>query len=222
MPILAAWPLAQGCVDWIPTRDAHDRVWMEKMLAGHHGLWMDTGERVPDSAPADERIASNPESARLTRYRLDVGTSRPRMLAGDWYLLGGLVGRAGLAGGETVELFMKEIVRAHWPMHSATVGRDYSFDVFLVVRPAGAPARLVRHWHIPPGDVAAHVPRANEETLRQLPPGAPREPHVHKVFALDGFLTVDPRGPTATVTVTGLTRPFEERVDLTGALRPSP
>lgn len=218
MLLLAALGLlAHGCVDWVPSRDPHDRVWMERMLDGRYGSWVETGEEQPGPQPSDDRVASSPVAARLTRYGLDVWTKKARMFAGTWELLGGLVGRVELPSGAALELFMKEIARTHWPMQTVSRERDYSLDVFLVVRPPGARGRLVRQWHFPQNELALTVPPANEEASRTLPPDARSHVPSTKTMALQGFLAVDPVARVAIVTVTGLTRPFEERVDLTGA-----
>lgn len=220
LALLAGGALVHRFIDRTPSRELHDRIWSERMLDGRYGRWLDTGERLDVGFPGEDRIASTAEWARLSRYGLDVTTDRLLPFAGDWRLLGGLVGRADTPGGHTVDLFLKQIARTHWPMGTAAPGRDYAYDVFLVVRPPGTRARVVRQWHIPPADIALFVPRATEEHFRQFPPPDGSEPPLHKVMRVEGLLAIDPRGPVATVTVLGLTRQFEERVDLTEALRP--
>jgi hypothetical protein len=214
--------LAQGCVDWVPSRDPHDRVWMERMLEGRYGSWVETGEEQSGPRPTDDRVASSPVAARLTRYGLDVWTRKVRMFAGTWELLGGLVGRAELPSGPALELFMKQITRTHWPMQTVSREHDYSLDVFVVLRPAGERGRLVRQWHFPPNEIAVTVAPIDEEAHRTLPPELRSRIPAAKTMALQGFLGVDRAGRAAVVTITGLTRPFEERVDLTEALRRPP
>jgi hypothetical protein len=192
------------------------------MLDGRYGSWLETGEELPGPQPTDDRVASSPVAARLTRYGLDVWTKEVRMLAGTWELLGGLVGRAELPSGPALELFMKEIARTHWPMQTVSRERDYSLDVFLVVRPPGARGRLVRQWHFAANELALAVSPVNEEASRTLPPDVRAHVLRTKTMALQGFLAVDPVARVAVVTVTGLTRPFVERVDLTEALGRAP
>ena len=214
--LLVATLLAQGC-DWTPSREAHDRVWFERMLEGRYGRWLDTGEPLRDTFAGEDRMASMAEWARLTRHRLEVVTGRSWPFAGDWWLFGGLVGRADLPRGGAAELFLKEIVRSHWPKDTARFGHDYAFDVFLLVRPAQeARARLVRQWHVPPEDVALLLDPAVEAKLRHMfPPGeVERKLEQNKTMRVEGRLAVDPAGTVATVSVLGLTRPFEERVSL--------
>jgi hypothetical protein len=218
--LLAAGALAYRCADRPTSREAHDRVWMERMLAGRYGDWLETGSRLHPPFPGDDHVASRAESAFLTRYGLGVTTEGSTPLAGDWRLRGGVVGRAPARGGATVELVLKQMARIHWPSGAARHGRDYAYDVFLLVRPPGAAARLVRQWHIPPADIALFVPRAGQERAGRLPPptGDPAPPR--RTMRVEGLLAVDPSGSAATVTVLGLRRPFEERVDLAEALPP--
>jgi len=187
--------LFSGCLlDIAPARDPLDAAWTARMLAGERGQWFD-GAKSPyvrqggiDSSP----IATN--------YRIDIieqGT-----FGGGWSIIGGMVGQA--AGPDsTIELFGKQIARTHGLKRNAAP-RDYSFEFFLVVRPKAAQqGRLIKQWQF------------SREALSDRPPSdaTPGFPG-----PVDAHLSFDERSKTATVTIAGLVRPFQERVDLSREL----
>jgi hypothetical protein len=186
------------------------------MLAAEFGQWTN-GVKSPAVVKKDE-IASWPLAATWTRYGIDVeGTYA--FSGGAWLLQGGLVARV-IRTGATVELFGKRITRVHGPWYTAT-DRDYSFEFFLVVRPASTGrGHLVRQWGFPRKEVARTVPSGVAEKLRAEYSGAELEKELEqqKDLYVHGFLSFDERSSTATVTITGLVRPFEERADLSREL----
>jgi hypothetical protein len=209
--VLAGW--TQGCLlfDIAPRRDPLDRLWEEWMLAGHYADSTDGIEHpwsywdqeiFKHSSPVHrpDRIASSPGGAVDSKYAIRVWTTGGG--SGNWTLVGGLIGRADVPGG-TIELFVKETVRVHWPTQGAEKGRDYSQDYYLVLRPtATGQGRLITTWHVPPA------------SLKLIP-----APDNRYRYSTHGYLAYDPATRVATVTVTGLVTPFQERVDLAPALQ---
>lgn len=107
---------------------------------------------------------------------------------------------------------------------TAPSDEDYSYEFFLVVRPTATDrGRLVRQWSFPREEVARTVPSGLAEKLRAEYAGAELEKRLEqqKGLYVHGFLRFDEQSKTATVTITGLVRPFEERVDLSGELPPA-
>lgn len=219
-----------GCLlfDIPPAREPLDHFWTRAMLAGRYGRWEDGREVAwPASLPNRDTIESYPEGALHTKYRIRVtGQTSPEGAA--WDLTGGLVGRVD-ADGTTIELFGKETVRVHAaPRYGSVEGRDYTYEFFLVVRPASTgQGRLVRRWRFPPGELALtgssidpalfqRSTRLHEQIENIVrPPRGARPYHF-----VDGYLDFDPSARVAIVTVTGLKRPFQDRVDLSRELRP--
>jgi hypothetical protein len=209
--------LLQGCLlDIAPSRQPLDEAWVDHMLAGEYGQWVD-GERWP-FAGRDE-IRSSPMLASGTRY--GISTSNQGAFGGaGWSTVGGLVARVSRPD-VSVELFGREIARARG-MKGNVAPQDVSYDFFLVVRRGPTTrGRLIRKWRF-----------ANEELKLRTAPGlveslpADYPPEVRKSivseknrrFFIDGFLSVDEERTTAIVAITGLVRPFQERVDLSGEL----
>ena len=94
--------------------------------------------------------------------------------------------------------------------------KEQSYEFFLLYRPNDAPlARILWKWVIRPEEVHWYVPdyllkgplRVDDEAILRG----------NEVSDVRGFLAYDPATKIATVTITGLTRPFEERVDLSAA-----
>jgi hypothetical protein len=78
--------------------------------------------------------------------------------------------------------------------------RDISYEFFLVVRSTGTQrGRLVQQWRFPREAV---TDRPSSDATPDFPQ------------AVDGHLIFDEPAKAATVTLTGLVRPFEERIDL--------
>jgi hypothetical protein len=168
-----------------------------------------------------DRIASSPNGARLTKYAIRV-EFRGQYGQGSWILTGGLIGREDLVDA-TVELFGKEIVREHWPEY-VKLDEDYRYEFFLVVRQRSTGhASIVRRWAFPPEEVALAVLPETAARIRELAPSEEeaikriKQQRSHHLVA--GRLRLEAAGPTATVTILGMVRPTEERIDLSSALR---
>jgi hypothetical protein len=207
--------LAQACLLDIPPRlEPLDELWMRRMLEGQYG-------RVADP----DTIESYPVGASFTRYGIEIRETRSTNAG--WELRGGLLARIPMVG-FTLELFGRETTRTHGPTYTAAVGRDHTYEFFLVVRPSShARGRLLRAWRFHPQELAqtgddvdpailqrSTRSRASIEAILHPAPGAyPRH-------FVDGYLDFDESTRMATVTVTGLKRPFRDHVDLSNELRP--
>ena len=117
---------------------------------------------------------------------------------GGWELVGGLLGRAR-KGASTIELHGKAIVHRFpyfpFPFHR-TKPHETGYEFFLLQREAGSPkASIVRKWMFPPQEVV----------LKPKSVGPPEED-------VRATLEYDDTAHRATVTITGLTRPFKESV----------
>jgi hypothetical protein len=126
-----------------------------------------------------------------------------------------MVGRV-VMGSATVELFGKEVWRVHGPKGTGNL-QDRSYEFVLVVRPTGpGAARVVRDWRFSWEELAPTVAPEVAEGLRRQYAGTEleRELERNQIISLDGYLALDPNGKVATITITGLKRPFRERVDL--------
>lgn len=216
--------LGQACLlDIPPRREPLDELWKRWMLEGHYGRWKN-GQEVSWDRSRPNTIHSYPEGAWLTNYGIEI--SETRSTNAGWHLDGGLIARIQVSD-TTIELFGRETTRIHGPTYTAAVGRDYIYDFFLVVRPVGhEPGRLIKQWRIPPEELAltggsidptifqrSTRSRVSIETILH-----PARDSLPRHF-VDGYLDFDPATKIATVTVTGLKRPFQERVDLSEELR---
>ncbi len=202
--------MVAGLLDMAPAREPLDRMWMERMLAAEYGSWAN-GVNLP--AGGGEEIRSSPVGAGTTRH--GIGIHAVSTLGGGWSFTGGVVGRAAV-GSTTAELFGKEVWRVHGPKGTGNL-QDRSYEFFLVVRPTGpGAARAVRDWRFSWEELAPTVAPEVAERLRRQYAGAELEGKAERnqIISLDGYLAVDPDGKVATVTITGLKRPFHERVDL--------
>ncbi|HKB24014.1 MAG TPA: hypothetical protein VKG64_03085 [Methylomirabilota bacterium] len=210
--------LLQGCLlDIAPAREALDETWKARMLAGEYGSWFHGKKSA--SVGRDE-IRSSPIGADRTRYGISL-ENESTLGGGAWSMDGGMVARVSRPG-ESAELFGKKVLRIHGPWYTVT-HLDYSYEFFLVVRPtATGRGRLVKQWSFPREKLAL---RTAPGVLESLPPDYPPdvrkslESEANKRFYIDGFLSFDEPSKTATVAITGLVRPFEERVDLSDELR---
>ena len=121
----------------------------------------------------------------------------------------------------SIELFAKRTSECHSPHYTARFGRDYSEDYFLVLRPtAVGRGQVIKEWQFPPSSLALVIdPRKAEEYRRMFPKEEARQLiEQNKFHMVQGRLNFDPRTRVATVTVTGLTTPFEAQVDLSREL----
>lgn len=188
--LVVALPLlCQGCLfDIAPSREPLDKAWMDHMLAGEYGQWFD-GERW--HFMGRDEIRSSPLLASGTRY--GISTSNQGLLsAAGWSMVGGMTALVEQSGAR-VELFGKQTTRAHG-MKRTSGEQDKSYEFFLVVRPNAAEAgRLVKQWSFSAEE------RATDKYV-------------------EGYLEVGPEGNVATITITGLKKPFQERVDFSQKL----
>jgi hypothetical protein len=224
--ITGAVLVGQGCLLDIPPRqEPLDELWKRWMLEERYGRWKN-GKELAWERPSAETIHSYPEGASRTRFGIDV--SETRSTNAGWHLEGGLIGRIQLPD-FSIDLFGRETTRIHGPTYAAEVGRDHTYEFFLVVRSRGASqGRAVRQWRFPPKELAmtgdpvdpaifqrsTRSRHADVADILDPPRGAyPRH-------FIDGYLDFDPATKTATVTVTGLKRPFQDQVDLSNELPP--
>ena len=192
--------LMQGCLlDIAPSRKPIDDAWKAHMLDGRYGRWVDS-ERT--SFVGSDEMRSSPGGASDTRYGISI-TEQSVLSGAGWWVIGGMVARLARPDA-SVELFGKEVARTHG-MKGTVTRRDYSYEFFLVVRPtATGRGRLIAQWSFPNEELVLHQ-------VENLPRGFPS-------FSVEGFLSFDEQSKTAIVTIRGLVRPFEERVNLTQEL----
>lgn len=116
--------------------------------------------------------------------------------------MGGLLDQ--VTGGPSMVQLYAKIVRPlhpHFPLnHDPPTDTGYEF--FLLHRKKEiSGVTIVRAWRFPPQDVAS----------KESGHGGQRDD-------VRAFFAYDPSSQTATVRVTGLTRPFEEHVDLSSVI----
>lgn len=122
---------------------------------------------------------------------------------GGWNVLGGVLSRR-TDGSAIIQLYAKTISHLHpyFPLNPDT-SADTGYEFVLVQRKEGlAGATIVRKWRFSPDEVVKVETRSGrqEENVR-------------------AFFSYDLPTHTATLKVTGLTRPFEESVDLSSLLK---
>jgi hypothetical protein len=204
--------VTQGCLlDIAPAREPFDEAWIARMLAGEYGHSTE-GVRTPPVG--NDRLESSPGGAHITAY--GIGFSEQSDLGGGgWSIIGGMVARV-VRPHENVELFGKQIARTHGFLRTSG-DKDMSFEFFLVLRPhATGRGRLIKRWSFAYEDLGRVVPPALERNLRARYAGVELENELarSKGIFVDGYLDFDEPSRTATVTITGLVRPFQEPVDL--------
>ena len=168
----------------------------------------ETGVPEYHSSEWSEDAGGRPEAAAWTKSRtiavarMDQGFWKKN---GGWELVGGLLGRAS-ADSSTVELYGKAAVRVfpHFPFpFHRDIPHETGYEFFLLLREPGVPlATIVRRWAFEPNEVVV-----NHEST-----GGTSE-------NVRAMLLYDESARTATVTITGLKRPFADRVDLSGLHR---
>lgn len=186
-----------------PSRTPVDTLWEQYMLNGSE---MTIASAIRDSKTdvselwsreSFETARGKPETAAWRSYGITVTKLGEGFWGnGGWELTGGLLARAS-DGPSTFELYGKAVVHIHpyFPLLSPHGGGpvDTGYEFFLLHRQQGAPGgSVVRKWAFGPDEAPVK---------RVLPDVAAR-------------LRYDPATRSATVTITGLNRPFEERVDL--------
>ena len=200
--------LATGCGHSGPvSREPLDAAWNETMLTGVRAI-IANGRRldVPSSVPL-ESVGGNPFFASTGERGISVCDYRETRLLGlwrngGWCLGGGLLQRVEDPP-DVLELYAK-LVRRMYPYFPLPIHRDtredWGFEFFLLHRSPAAPrAAVLARWVFRP---------------EEAPPGpGGGSPFVH------GYLEYDPRAEMATVAITGLRRPFAQRVDVSAVVR---
>jgi hypothetical protein len=224
MPTLAATVLLMSLllihsVVWSAeeSREALNRRWDGFMIRGEPAEWA-AGERIP-YVPKDsfEKARGSVTAARMTADGISVSDIRGTRIFGliqgvGWHMFGGLLARQSVSG-MTIELYGKEITRKRGGflgLDSYHKLADVSYEFFLLRRPAaGGEAAILERWIIAPEGIAWHYP-ARPPGYPAYPGGVPGEAHARS--DVRGFLEYDPGTKIATVTITGLTRPFKEHI----------
>lgn len=188
-----------------PVRTPLDRSWEEHMLDGRAGIIAIEGSQTRrsdnPSIESFERARGQPEEAVWTNRGISVARFGEGFWGnGGWRLEGGLLARA-VDGPSSFELYGKAVVRQFsyfpFPFHRE-IPHETGYEFFLVHRLSSAPqATIVRKWVFPP----------NEVVVKSVSHGGTRED-------VQAVLQYDAGTRTATVRITGLRRPYEERVDL--------
>jgi len=122
---------------------------------------------------------------------------------GGWILEGGRLDQAG-DGNSIIQLYVKvvEYLHSYFPFpFQRDAPTDTGYEFFLLHREKDVPgATIARKWTFLPQDV---VLRDN-----------PHQPLTNPDSNVQAFLSYEPSSRIAMVKITGLTRPIEERVDL--------
>ncbi len=190
-------------------------LWREWMLAGYFGVWRN-GKEIIDSRRNVDEIDSYPEGAYLTKYGIDISTMNS-WGNGETHK-GGLLARMPLRT-VRVELFGKRFAPLR---RGGFLVEEQSYEIFLVVRSGpGGYGRLVKHWRFAPNELLLDGDPVDPSVFRRSTRNAVQinrilhpAPRTLRFHFVDAYLDVDEAGSIATVTVTGLKRPFAERVDL--------
>jgi len=185
------------------------------MLTEHYGTWHNSKEVFKPWEQRDA-IHSFPDGASFTVYRIKMSTTNSWGNGEEHN--GGLLARVP-SHGVRVELFGKMFAPIR--MGGISIERGEACDIFLVVRPAaGGYARLVMHWRFPPQELLLTGEPVDPDIFRRSSCNdlqrrvAPGSMGTYRFHFVDAYLDVDEPSRTATVTVTGLKRPFAERVNL--------
>lgn len=192
----------------LPAREPLDALWKQNMLEGdaHTSVHIEIRGGIFHKS---ERAAKEPSGSwKGGRWNTLFNESRNITVAqygegfwgkGGWVLEGGLVGRAK-EGSSTIELYGKAVVH-QLPYTQFLIDRDIpyesgGYEFYLLQREGSCPrATIVRKWTVTPQEV-------------QLKPQSVGPP-VEDVRAI---LDYESPAKLATVTITGLTRPFRESV----------
>ena len=190
----------------LPAREPLDALWEQHMREGdaHTSVHIAIIDgRFHKSERAAEELLSpwprTPEAAEsYSRGIMVVQYGEGFLGNGGWVLTGGLLGRAK-EGSTIIELYGKAVMHQlpyfPFPFHRLTPD-ETGFEFFLLQREGGCPsATIVRKWTISPQEVALKPQRV----------GPPEED-------VRATLEYDDTTQQATVTITGLTRPFKESV----------
>jgi len=194
-------------------------LWESLMLEGTRARYI--GGKKYNDTPflSPKRVLGSPlgvvDGPRGISVYEDKGTALLGLLQGSgWILDGGLIGQVeGTTA--TLELYGRVV----WPLHSVPLGiggprvkpkEEKTYDFFLLRRERGAPrATVLAKWTIQPREIVWFLsedklegPLGKDETYRWL----------NETEDVRGFVRYLPENQEAEVTITGLTRPFVERV----------
>jgi hypothetical protein len=208
-----AFVIGMGLVDIAASdplsREPLDVLWMQKMTEGKSAVVQIDDSRTSVSegrSPLSfESARGRPEEAALSDHRISVmRLGEGFWRNGGWVLKGGLLARAG-DGPSTIELYGKAVVHRQsyfaFPFHRDPP-HDTGYEFFLLHRKAGVTrATIINQWIFRPDDVIVES-----------------SPHGGTEENVRGMLRYEPTSRIAIITITGLKRPFEERVDLSSAI----
>jgi hypothetical protein len=193
--------------EFIPP-DPLDKLWEQHMLVGKSSAVSvsvkDSTTSVSESTRKEflgQKRGGSVGMLHVEPYGISVGQSNLGFWGtGGWYLQGGLLDQV-VDGTSNIQLYAKQVthLHSHFP-YNKNPQTDTGYEFFLLHRNKDVPmATIVRKWDFPPQDIV------RQEGM-----------HIDHVRA---FLTYDPLIQAATVKITGLTRPFEEQVDLSSVIQ---
>jgi hypothetical protein len=187
-----------------PPRVHLDALWEKHMLAGTfvvmniYGSITEGSEKHPPllvDPKREEPIYPSGMSHPISILSVGEGLFR----RGGWYLGGGLLRRIS-DGPVTIEIYGKRVVRRFpyipFPPHSGGP-EETSSEFFLLYRKPGSPGTIIRKWIFLPEEIV--IDRDDQSEVRCV-------------------FQYDRASKTATVTIHGLKRPFEDRVDLSAVV----
>ena len=192
-----------------PPRAPLDALWEKHMLEGTfvfievHKSKITAREKHPP--PTVDPKDDEPTFGVLMSHPISVSELGEGLFGnGGWILQGGLLRRIN-DDSSTIELYGKRVVR-QFPHFRILPHRDppmeVGYEFFLLRRKPGTTrAVIIRQWTFLPDEVV----------LKDVGHGG-RYPNVRCILQYDATTR------NATVTVTGLKRPFEERIDLSSGL----
>ena len=199
-----------------PPRAPVDALWEQYMLEGRLSsiavaVRQDSHLDISESASnhSFESASGRPEWAASNSYGITVMRLGEGLWGnGGWVVKGGLLDRTSDES-VFVELYGKAVVRRFpyfpFPFHRNTP-QETGYEFFLLYRQRGTSrVGIVRKWVFLPNEVVVK---------RDTTGGTHEDMH--------GALRYEAGTRVATVTVRGLTRPFDERVDLSSTLDAAP
>lgn len=197
--------------EFIPP-DPLDKLWEQHMLDGKAssvGIFVE-GSNISISERSGARLLTDTqrggwiETLHSEPYGINIAMRGEGFWRnGGWNVMGGVLSKV-TDGPSVVQLYAK-IVRHQHPYFpfNKDPSTDTGYEFFLLHRKKEiSGAMIVRAWRFPPEDVAS------EESG-----------HGGRIDHIRAFFAYDPSIQTATVKITGLTRPFEEQVDLSSVIQ---
>lgn len=186
------------------SREALERLWEKHMLDGTFAIYSDGTRTNYLSERSFEAARGSPSEVWTTKQGIAISDRRDTKLlglwrGGGWSIFGGMLARVS-AGFSSIELYGRVIVSAQpsffLNFHPSNE-TEYGYDFFLVKR--NTTTRL--------GTVAKRWTFSSDEAI-----------HIGRITNVRAQLAYDPANTVAIVTITGLKRPFEERIDLSKVL----